>query len=553
MTGAMTRTFALQMLMALGLLAGCASQQPRPAAEAPPDGPVQPKVQRVIVALESVPGESNDMRMIAGPNSFLMQPMYEAAVDMDPKTAKYIPWLASDWQLDEKENTYSFHLRKGVRFHRGWGEMTAKDIITNIRERMTKEDSAGTVPAYWRNNLKEQLAPDDYTWLVKLKQPESNLFDQLSRYNLGAVAISSKELEQKGPPTMQDMAQAGTGPYEFGSRQEGAYLRMKRVDYKHWRMTPDFPELEVRFMKEASTRLAALLTKEVHLTPLPEDLLRQAQLKGFKVIKGPVPAFRLELSWTCCLYKDVSRPELGYVNPDTPLADIRVRKLLSKAVNRDELNKALFGGKGEIMVNNPMHPTRLGWSPDWEKRFPEEYGYDAAKARALLAEAGYTAAAPLKVNLVVTAANGVTAPGDIIEAVGNYWRAIGIQVDLVTPPNPDVLRRYDNHIRMWGTSSLLWSGSNTQGSAIVEQSRVSNINIYEADEILKEISRTFDEKKLDELWRKEGNIFFDQHKFLPLFWLPVEIVANGEIVSDYIFPGSATGNWTHLENIKAAR
>ena len=67
------------------------------------------------------------------------------------------------------------------------------------------------------------------------------------------------------------------------------------------------------------------------------------------------------------------------------------------------------------------------------------------------------------------------------------------------------------------------------------------------------ISNTTDEAKQDELWRQVGNVMFEHHMSVPLFWLPAEIVVNPIIVSDYIFPGSITGAWTHVQNIKASR
>ena len=66
--------------------------------------------------------------------------------------------------------------------------------------------------------------------------------------------------------------------------------------------------------------------------------------------------------------------------PDSPLMDVRVRKALNHAVNRDEINKAFFAGKGEIMYHTQLHPSRPGWNPDWQRNFQEEYGLDAALA-----------------------------------------------------------------------------------------------------------------------------------------------------------------------------
>ena len=251
--------------------------------------------------------------------------------------------------------------------------MTAHDLVAATRDK-AKEDAAGTPSLYLRQTIKEQAAPDDYTWTVTLKQPDSNFMNYLSRRTYTIIAYSQKEFSQVGDPPLSAKALAGTGPYEFESRQVGQYIRFKRVPYQHWRVQGDFPEIEIRYMKEASTRLASLLTGELHVTPLPEDLMQEAGKRGYGSIQARVPAFRISFNFRCCQYIDPYNISLGVKNPASPLNDPRVRRLLNKAINRDELNRKFFGGKGVVSINQPFHQTRQGWNPDWEKQYPEEYG-----------------------------------------------------------------------------------------------------------------------------------------------------------------------------------
>jgi ABC-type transport system substrate-binding protein len=289
----------------------------------------------------------------------------------------------------------------------------------------------------------------------------------------------------------------------------------------------------------------------VHLTPLPEDLIQEAAKRGFKTIQGRVPAFRLVMNFKCCQYIDPFNISLGYKNPASPLMDVRVRQLLNKAINRDELNKNFFGGKGEISINQPFHPTRQGWNPEWEKRFPAEYGYDPAKAKALLAESGFGPGNPLKVNLELTPARGTTNSEDIIEAVGNYWRAIGIDVTFVVEPNAAKRDTFTDHIYLQDSGSEEWTGSYVAGGSRLSKS--ANMTISAADDILDQIAVTLDDKKRDELYRQMANINFDQRKHIQLLWINPEVVVNGDIVADYLFPGNITGGWTHIEYITAVR
>ena len=101
--------------------------------------------------------------------------------------------------------------------------------------------------------------------------------------------LSQASFDKNGDPNMTTMPVAGTGPYQMKSRQQGVNALYERTPYKHWRVTPDFPEFEWRYMNEASSRMAALLTGEAHATALPRDLKGQAVNQGMKLMKGKVP------------------------------------------------------------------------------------------------------------------------------------------------------------------------------------------------------------------------------------------------------------------------
>src|SRR5262249_35104454 len=152
-----------------------------------------------------------------------------------------------------------------------------------------------------------------------------------------------------------------------------------------------------------------------------------------KVIRGRVPALRAFMAWQCCFinFQTGEYP----VFPNSPLMDPRVRRALNKAINRDELNRAFFAGKGEPMYLNHFHPTREGWDPSWQTRFQEEYGYDPARAKALLAEAGQP---NLRTSLLVRPLPLFPGAEDVTEAVAGYWRAVGVEAQLVTMDSGEI-------------------------------------------------------------------------------------------------------------------
>jgi peptide/nickel transport system substrate-binding protein len=515
----------------------------------------QPTTSRLVMSVAPPGRESNDVRFTGNTDLWALRPMYEFLIGIDQNTGKYIPQLATEWQLDEAGPSVRFKLRKGVQFHGGNGEFTAKDVVFT-REQMRKDDTINGWRFFFDSAVKDIEVVNDYEVVFHLSRADPNLIDIISEAENGFEIRSAAHFEKIGPPTMESGPLAGTGAYQFKERAQAQYVRFERVPYQHWRAQPDFPEFEFRFQREASTRLAALQAGEVHITALPADLQKDAERRGFPVISSKAPGLRTFMRYYCCIMKDPKNPDAGWEYPDSPLMDVRVRKALNKAINRDELNKALFDGKGEPMYLTQHHQTRPGWDPSWETRWADEYGYDPAAARALLAEAGYTAGKPATTNIFVLPMASVGQAQDVQEAVAGYWRAVGVQVELLSTDPTEIanntrVRKYSNHVQMWANASAMFTGFT--GLFLTWGGRGNGFEDFDVDRFALEAVSTFDEKKQDEAWRKVGEVHYVKHAAVPLFWLPAEAVINSKVVSDYTFPGNVTGTWTHVYTAKAAR
>ena len=527
------------------LLSGCGGSAPVASRTGQPVG--EPKVSKVVLALGALPAETIEVGSLTSSGTILMRPMYEYLLGLDTRTGKVAPHLAERWSVEPDGKAIRFALRRGVQFQRGYGEFTSADVDSSRRERFRDEYPIISM-AYFRDSVSvEPVNP--YEVLLRTPQPDGILLLNISE-QVGILPMVSKRSTAEWERTTATAPVVGTGPYQFKSRETGVFT-YERTPYKHWRTTPDFAEFEFRAMKEPSARLAALLVGEVHIADLPNDLMKQAGGSGMKRIPGTLPGLRQFLTFNCCYVKDPKNPSVGgYVFPDSPLMDLRVRKALSKAIDRDALSKAFFSGEAETMVMISHHPTRPGWNPDWQKRFADEYGYDPAKARALLAEAGYGPGKPLKTSVVLT------GPDDVLEAISGQWRALGIEATLL---NIDAARwnqlrlgvQADNHITMSTTSSDLWTGLANQGSLI--RPPVRAFESPELDSVLRQIMVTVDESRQTDFFRRAGDVMFEQHSSVPLFWLPVAAAVNPAFVAGYDFPGSLTGVWTHVDSIQAVR
>ncbi len=526
-----------------------------PAKDAPakdaPAAAVKPSVNRVAIALPAPSGlESNEIRHLGQTIAWQLKPMYEYLVGMNAKTGALEPQLATEWAVENSGQDIRFKLRNGVQFHKGNGEFTAKDVIFSWQD-VAKEDSQHGESPYWRGIVKDIEAVNDYEVVFHLNRVDGNFFRAVGEPEYGMEIRSKAHADKMGAPTMETEPYAGTAPYQFKQRQQSQFILFEKVPFQHWRANADFPEFEFRLRQEASTRLAALQAGEVQMAVLPEDQLKDAVGKGMKVITGQNAGLRTFMSFQCCFLNDIKDPSQGYKYPNSPLADIKVRQAINKSINRDELNKAFFAGKAEPMILNHYHPTRSGWNPDWEKRFPDEYGYDPAKARALLAEVGK----PISTNVHIANLPQFAGADDVSEAIAGYMEKVGINVERVQMDAAQRAARqrergFDNHMLIGGTSSFIYIGSTAYTTS--RGPRGGAIEDPTVDGLLDKARATLEDNQQDAALREMGNAMFDKQMHAPLFWLPAEIVVNPKVVSDWVFPGSITGTWTHVQNIKPA-
>lgn len=541
--------------LAACFLAGCTSpaaptsSTPAGAANAPA---AKPKLTRLVVGTTAPAFETNEVRHVNQRDQWQTAPMYERLFANDENTGKRVGQLLSDWKLEPDGLSYRFLLRKDVKLHYDKGTLSSADVVESFRDHMQDDSLRGSAPNL-RATVKAVEPVDDTTLIMRLQRPAAEFL-----YASGqADIISGKHLKEQGAATLQS-PNAGTGPYIIKERTQGSFVRFERVGYTHWRLQPDFPELEVRFLKEPSTRLAALLAGEVHMTDLPEDLQKQATTNpAMKVIGAKASGQRVWVEFYGPVYKDPKNPNGGLAHTEGPMADVRVRTALSKAIDRKKLNEAFIGGKGLPMVNTHFSSNNLGWDPTWEKRFDAEYAFDQAKARALLAEAGYGPGKPAQIGMLMIDVEGLASGRDLAEAVAQNWRSVGVEVKLEqmdTNTFNQLMRtgRLENQARIRTSGTDIYNALTNINDGFRE-TRTVGISLMAADQAYADARNTLDEAKQDEHLRRAGNVWFDGHHNAPLYWLPQEVVANGTYVGEYPFPGNVTGGWTHLEYITAAK
>ena len=504
-----------------------------------------PSVNRLVMALQ-LETEANDPRYTTSiPSGIGIRPMYDNLIEIDPVTGNMTPGLATSWSLEPNGSSWRFKLREGVQFHKGWGEMTAQDVVWSFDNR-TAEDALNSGAVTARALIGGIDVINDHEVVIHLNSTDPSF---LTNQGTGWEVISKANSDAVGKaPTLSDEAIAATGPYQFLERSQGSFIRYERVPYDHWRVNPDFPEFEFRIIREESTRLAAILAKEVHLAEIAPDFHDKGIDAGMKIIGSQVPALRIFAVFQCCYLVDGA-----YNHPDSPLLNPLVRKALNKAIDRDALNAAFFAGKGNMMYNAHVYPSQDWFNQDWITRYPEEYGYDPAAARALLAEAGYNASNPLETN--VTFSFRFAGSEDVADSIMGFWREAGIDVTGVTidPAKQRTQRRnrqFENNTYVINTSSNIFTA---MGAYHSNSGARIGFEYPETTAIRSEVLTTMDQDQLNQLFSRWGNLVYDLHMDIPLFLLQAEVMANPEVVADYVFPGTISGSWTHVEYIKSAQ
>ena len=536
-----------------------------PAATAVPAAPVaalKPVASRLIMSTAAPTLETNNPWRYESPRGpWFFSGTHESLIGADADTGEHIPQLAESWTIEPDGISVRFKLRKGVRFHGDNGEFTAADVVAMLKNH-GEEDSRHTHRSQYRAVTPEIV--NDYEIVYHISKSNPEILNNTSSWNVISGEIFSDVHMKKlgGNPDLTSVPPAGTGAYQFKERNQGVDFVIERAPYKHWRYTPDWEELEIRFSSESSTRLAALLTGEVHVTVLPLDLQNQAEGEGMAIATGQVltrersALFRGPIIDKSYASYKTQGTACGYAWCDDVLLDVKVRQALNKAVDKDAINQAFFGGKGVPVHNVHMVPTRSYWNPAWDANFEKQYGYDPAAARALLAEAGYNTSNPLKLQVDGTGSSGLPEKQDVMEALAGYFNDVGIKVDL-DARDATVTRAISRGFGLKGRVEYM-------GSNIVDlqafrvhhcscESPRGGMELKELDKTIAYHRSVIDTKTVFERMRETGDVIYDMYIGIPMVWKPEELIYNPEIVASYKWSGVPLGTISHYERILAVK
>ena len=516
-----------------------------------------PKTTRVVLGLIPARALSNSLRNLGSTSAFQLKPMYEYLMDTHPETRQLIPGLAKSWEVEPNGAGLRFFLEEGVAFHdtdgNEAGVMTADDVAWT-REDIVAEDSTNSIRGLMR--AAEVEIVNDHEIVFRWEKPDADALDFIGN-QVGGMEINSRaDADTLDVGVLKDRPINGTGPYTFVSRAQEQDVVYRKLPSPHWRLDADFEEVQVRWIPESSTRLAALLAREVHITNVPFEQEPTALNDGMKIVTGKVNTMRTYFGMQGAYLNDPSDPNSGYKFPDTPLLNKNVRGALNRAIDRDALNEAFFFSLGQKMHAIHVAETHGAYNERWKNEFEDRYGYNPTAARNMLREAGYDSNNPVETNLFVLGVTQYSGSEDVIESVAQMWSDVGVKVNLLTWDNAQRSARsraleLNNHI----TLSVLIAPPilALRLNHHTSPPRGGGVEDWVVEEVFEKARRSLDLNVQNQWMQEATNRIYDEYMSIPLFWVPVHATVDPEVVEDWVFPGTVSGTWTHFWNIRGTR
>lgn len=343
------------------------------------------------------------------------------------------PGIAESWEVSPDGLTWTFHLKKGVRFASG-NELTAEDVVYSFKRAMAINKGPAWI---LQENVKDIKAVDKYTVAITIKQPSAYFISTL--YNPVAAVVDSKVVKAHekdgdwGEGWLTDHS-AGSGPFIIKSWERNVGITLVK-NPNYWGPAPKVDKVLIRDIKEANTQKMMLekgdldmsfgLTNEMKL-----DLKNNSDIK---MVKG----VNLRIGY------------LGMNILKKPLDNVKVRQAIRNAIDYDAIVNKLAKGIG-IRMEGVIIKGLLGYRPSLGI-----YGYNPEKAKQLMKEAGYEDG----FEITLTTSSGSSSMGLILEDLGaliqSNLAAIGIKVKLQFLAGSAYLQLYRNkktelNIGVWG-------------------------------------------------------------------------------------------------------
>ncbi len=406
----------------------------------------------LVFCSEGSPEGFNPAFYTAGTTFDANRPVYNRLAEFKRGTTVVEPGLATKWDISADGKEYTFHLRKGVKFHTTkkftpTRNFNADDVVFSFMRQFDKNHpfhKVGNASYEYFNSmsmpdlLKEIVKVDDYTVKFLLNRPEAPFIANLA---MDFASIFSAEYADKmmkaGTPNVIDFEPVGTGPFFFVAYQKDAVIRYK-ANPDYWAGKAPIDNLVFAITPDASVRYQKLKAGECHVMPYPNPADLEAMKKDADI--NLLEKEGLNVGY------------LAYNTQMAPFDNPKVRKALNMAINKPAILDAVFQGAGKV-AKNPIPPTIWSYN-DAVVDDP----YDPAAAKKILAAEGVT---NLKMNIWAMPVQRPYNPNArrMAEMLQADFAQVGVKVDIVSYEWGEYLKRAAD-VKRDGAVLMGWTGDN---------------------------------------------------------------------------------------------
>ncbi len=458
------------------------------------------------------------------------------------------PMLAERWEVGKDGLSWTFYIRKGVKFHNG-ADLTAADVKFSLERHMSPQ--ALQPPEAIRDIERVEMV-DDYTVRVYTKSLQPFMPFYLSQTSSTVLVTPKSYIEQRGVEYFETHP-VGSGPFRLARQVSGDISEYEALD-KHWGRTADFRKLSIILIPEETTQAALLRTGGVDLTNVGLETAEILETAGFKV--QPY------------LWQNGSVHFFGAYEArgkGMPTQDIRVRKALSLAINRKAIIDGLYKGR----ARPPFVGDLVESSTDidvayWYDYFAKANPYDPAEAKRLLKEAGYPDG--FKIKMYATKSSGRAFIPQWAEIIQGYWREVGVIAELNTIEHGTYTtwRRHPVNIALVG-NALMYGNPERPGRSVALQLTsyasdtsstrlLDGANIAGLDELINAAQSEMDAGKRKEMAAKVLKTSVDTYVMYQIAQVPAMVVYSPRLSLD-TWPSAPANSYTptYAYSIKHAK